>query len=164
MHQTNLELSDVQIKAANRLLLRADAFCLNDTSCPFHSQGKGSVVNVYLVLAFTPLSMLTSQILQAFNTVLTRALSGTYPGTSADDIRVVMSLAYLSLTPNFPVLNQALAMALNGDLTPFTYDTPTFTQNYASVLPIACLDAREPFSTSANQLLCSTFLTTTVRT
>lgn len=34
------------MQAVNRLLLRADAFCIFDDTCPFHSQGKGSVVKV----------------------------------------------------------------------------------------------------------------------
>jgi hypothetical protein len=35
-----------QAAAANRLLLRADAFCLTDPACPFYGQGNGSVVKV----------------------------------------------------------------------------------------------------------------------
>ncbi|KAJ6477205.1 hypothetical protein DFH09DRAFT_1467846 [Mycena vulgaris] len=36
-----------QVAAANRLLLRADAFCLTDPTCPFHGQGNGSVVKAW---------------------------------------------------------------------------------------------------------------------
>lgn len=36
-----------QAKSLTRLLLRADAYCLNDTTCPFHSQGKGAVIQVF---------------------------------------------------------------------------------------------------------------------
>jgi hypothetical protein len=32
--------------AVNRGLLRADAYCQNNASCPFHSKGKGSVIKV----------------------------------------------------------------------------------------------------------------------
>jgi pimeloyl-ACP methyl ester carboxylesterase len=35
-----------QVAALNRLLLRADAYCQNDKTCPFKDQGKGSIVRV----------------------------------------------------------------------------------------------------------------------
>jgi hypothetical protein len=54
------------------------------------------------------------------------------------------TLGYFDGNPDFAALNKALNAALNGDLSALSYDVPTFTQNYASVLPIACLDTREP--------------------
>lgn len=44
--QNNTEVITSGIKASNRLLLRADAYCLYDETCPFHSQGKGAVIEV----------------------------------------------------------------------------------------------------------------------
>ena len=138
-----MELADTQIKAVNRLLLRADAFCIFDATCPFHAQGKGSVVKVrfdFRLMVF----LLSLPLLQAFSTVLDRALSGGYANTSADDIRAVMTLGYVNSNPNFAALNEALDLAVNGNASALSYSVPTFTQNYASVLPIVCLDTREP--------------------
>ncbi|KAI1617240.1 hypothetical protein EDD36DRAFT_484980 [Exophiala viscosa] len=39
--------SQYDVAAVNRALLRADAYCQNNASCPFHSQGKGSVPKIY---------------------------------------------------------------------------------------------------------------------
>ncbi|KAK5186997.1 hypothetical protein LTR44_001004 [Exophiala sp. CCFEE 6388] len=39
--------SQYDVDAANRALLRADAYCQNNASCPFHSQGKGSIPTTY---------------------------------------------------------------------------------------------------------------------
>lgn len=44
--QSDLEEVDNDIKAVNRLLLRADAFCLSNSTCPFHDQGRGAVPKV----------------------------------------------------------------------------------------------------------------------
>ena len=43
LSQPNIIQARDQIKMATRSLLRADAFCQNNASCPFHSAGKGSV-------------------------------------------------------------------------------------------------------------------------
>ena len=34
------------IAAQNGIMQRVDAYCLNDTTCPFYSQGEGSVIKV----------------------------------------------------------------------------------------------------------------------
>ena len=44
--QSILNQSLYDIVAANRALLRADAYCQNNASCPFHNQGKGSIPQV----------------------------------------------------------------------------------------------------------------------
>lgn len=46
----NFHLVDQQIIDVNRLLLRSDAFCINDPTCPFHTEGKGSVPQVQSLL------------------------------------------------------------------------------------------------------------------
>jgi hypothetical protein len=140
-------VADLQIKAANRLLLRADAFCMYDPTCPFHAEGKGSVVKVcvFASLPFIAIFILMISFLQAFSTVLDRALSGGYPNITADDIRTVVTVEFLSGNPDFAALNKVLALAVNGNATLLSYDALSFTQTYASLLPIACLDSREPF-------------------
>jgi hypothetical protein len=37
-----------QVGAVNCLVQHSDAFCLTDPSCPFHGQGNGTVIKVYL--------------------------------------------------------------------------------------------------------------------
>jgi hypothetical protein len=44
--QSNVDLISAQYAALDRSLVRSDAYCLNDTECPLHSQGKGSVLEV----------------------------------------------------------------------------------------------------------------------
>ena len=44
--QTLHDQANYEIAAANRALLRADAYCQNNASCPFHSDGRGSVPKV----------------------------------------------------------------------------------------------------------------------
>jgi hypothetical protein len=82
--------------------------------------------------------------LQAFGTVLDRALSGGYPNITADDIRAVVSEVFLSGNPDFAALNDALASAVDGNASSLSYHAPIFTQGYATLLPTACLDTREP--------------------
>ncbi|KAJ7491237.1 Alpha/Beta hydrolase protein [Mycena latifolia] len=41
------EMITHQVVAINRLLLRSDAFCMTDPTCPFYGQGKGSVVKAW---------------------------------------------------------------------------------------------------------------------
>ncbi|KAF9458282.1 hypothetical protein BDZ94DRAFT_1173972 [Collybia nuda] len=119
----NFNLVDQQIVAVNRLLLRADAFCINDAACPFHTAGKGSVP-------------------QAFNTILDRAIAGDYPNITSDDVRAMVYLAYLSSSPNFTALNGVLAAALNNDTTGLTYSAfgPIYTPGFLPVLQTICLD------------------------
>jgi hypothetical protein len=97
-------------------------------------------------LPFLPFIAILILFLQAFSTVLDRALSGGYPNITADDIRAVVSEVILSGNPDFAALNNVLALAVNGNASLLSYDPPSFAQTYASLLPIACLDTREPFS------------------
>ncbi|KAJ7167109.1 hypothetical protein C8R46DRAFT_1096069, partial [Mycena filopes] len=102
-----------QIAAANRLVLRADAFCLTDPTCPFHGQGNGSVV-------------------QAWDTLLARATAeplpalGCGPGTGCNspvtptDLRLGLTVLFRA-NPDFPLFNNALNASLNGDATLFAY-------------------------------------------
>ena len=46
--QTLFDRAQAHISSSNRALLRADAYCQNNHSCPFHSEGVGSVPKVGL--------------------------------------------------------------------------------------------------------------------
>ena len=119
----NQDLIAYQMKAANRLLERADAYCQSDTSCAFHSQGKGSV-------------------LQAYGGALDLTISGASGNVTSDDFKAMAYLAYLSSTPSFPAFNSALYLALSGDWTGFEYSAfaPEYTAAFFPVLPTICLD------------------------
>jgi hypothetical protein len=54
-----------------------------------------------------------------------------------------VTLGFFNTNPDFAALNNVLTLAVNGNSSSLFYDVPTFTQNYASVLPIACLDTRK---------------------
>ncbi|KDQ19584.1 hypothetical protein BOTBODRAFT_443473 [Botryobasidium botryosum FD-172 SS1] len=120
---SNLDLITSQIKAANRLLLRADAYCIYDPTCPFHSNGKGSVV-------------------QAFSDVLQQALAGNSSGVTVDDVRAAVNIGYLSSNPDFPAFNLALHGALNGNWSALSYANlaSSYTPNFATALQTLCLD------------------------
>ncbi|KAJ7837987.1 hypothetical protein B0H14DRAFT_2790225 [Mycena olivaceomarginata] len=45
---SNVDLISAQYAALDRSLIRSDAYCLNDTNCPLHSQGKGAILEVRL--------------------------------------------------------------------------------------------------------------------
>ncbi|KAH8813875.1 hypothetical protein DL96DRAFT_506221 [Flagelloscypha sp. PMI_526] len=44
---TDVEYITDEVRAVNRMLLRADAYCQFNSSCPLHSQGKGSVITAW---------------------------------------------------------------------------------------------------------------------
>ncbi|KAJ7684238.1 Alpha/Beta hydrolase protein [Mycena polygramma] len=122
-----------QVAAINRLLLRADAFCLVDTSCPFHGQGKGSVV-------------------KAWETVLARAIQQPIPASKCGpgkgcntpvtptDLRLGASVLLRS-NPDFPQFNQALNDSLNGDASLFAY-VPAGDIRDTVVVPLLCSDLK----------------------
>ncbi|KAJ7221372.1 Alpha/Beta hydrolase protein [Mycena pura] len=120
-----------QVAAINRLLLRADAFCMTDAACPFHSAGKGGVV-------------------KAWETVLARALQAPLPagkcgpGTgcnapvTATDLRLGASVLFRA-DPDFPLFNAALGEALGGDASKFAY-VPAGDIRETVVVPLLCSD------------------------
>jgi hypothetical protein len=55
------------IAATNRLMLRADAYCQNNSSCPFYGLGKGSVPKFHV---FTPETDILLTMTQAFKQVV----------------------------------------------------------------------------------------------
>ncbi|KAF7969924.1 hypothetical protein HWV62_25526 [Athelia sp. TMB] len=123
---SNVDQAAYQVNAVNRLLLRADAYCLNDTSCPFHAEGKGAIP-------------------KAFAAVVSQAAAGNTSSTnvSASDVRAVVTLAYLSLNPNFPGLNDVLYGALNGNWAALQWAGaygPGYMQSLLPSLTTMCLD------------------------
>ncbi|KAF7314953.1 hypothetical protein MIND_00009300 [Mycena indigotica] len=123
-----------QVAAINRLLLRADAFCMIDPSCPFHSQGKGGVVT-------------------AWQTVLSHALKSPLPApqcgpgkgcnnpVTATDLRLGASV-FFRANPDFPAFLQALDLALNkGDASKFAY-VPAADIRESVVVPLLCSDLK----------------------
>ncbi|KAJ7291996.1 hypothetical protein C8J57DRAFT_1274354 [Mycena rebaudengoi] len=122
-----------QVLASNRLLLRADAFCLTDPTCPFYGQGKGSVV-------------------AAWDTLLARAIEAPLPApgcgpggnqfcndpVTATDLRMGFTV-FMRSNSDFPAFNQALNASLNGDATGFAY-VPIFDIRETVVVPLLCSD------------------------
>ncbi|KAJ7871043.1 hypothetical protein B0H13DRAFT_2350109 [Mycena leptocephala] len=120
-----------QAAAANRLLLRADAFCLTDPTCPFHGQGNGSVV-------------------KAWHTLLARAIASPLPALSCGpgtgcnspvtptDLRLGFTLL-LSANPDFPLFNIALNVSLHGDASLFAY-VPLDDNRETVAAPLLCSD------------------------
>ncbi|KAJ6628081.1 alpha/beta-hydrolase [Mycena sp. CBHHK59/15] len=120
-----------QIAAANRLVLRADAFCLTDPTCPFHGQGNGSVV-------------------KAWDTLLGRAIAeplpalGCGPGKGCNspvtptDLRLGLTVLFRA-NPDFPLFNIALNASLHGDATLFAYQ-PLGDIRESIVSPLLCSD------------------------
>ncbi|KAF8134130.1 hypothetical protein K438DRAFT_1997841 [Mycena galopus ATCC 62051] len=118
-----------QIVAVNRLLLRSDAFCMTDPTCPFYGQGKGSV---------------------AWETLLQQAIQeplaapGCGVGTlcnapvTATDLRYAVYASFQS-NPDFPLFNFALNQSLHGNATLFGYQ-PLFDLRETVVSPLLCSD------------------------
>ncbi|KZP21579.1 alpha/beta-hydrolase [Athelia psychrophila] len=116
---SNVDLATYQMSAVNRLLLRSDAYCLNDTSCPFHAQGKGVIP-------------------AAFAEVLSQAAAGNTSNITVtpSDVRAMVTLAYLSNNPNFLALNGALYLALNGNWTGLQWADAYGTEYMTGALPV----------------------------
>ncbi|KAF7970425.1 hypothetical protein HWV62_24169 [Athelia sp. TMB] len=121
----NQAVATYQVAAANRLLLRSDAWCMNDTTCPFHTQGKGAVP-------------------KALAAVLAQAAAGNTSNLTVTpaDVGAMASLGYLNGSPKFPTLNGALAAALGGDWSGFDWSVvgPELAQGIYPLLATACLD------------------------
>ncbi|RDL37041.1 Uncharacterized protein BP5553_04474 [Venustampulla echinocandica] len=118
------------IAASNRLMLRADAYCQNDPTCPFHTQGQGSV-------------------LKAFQKVLSNAKESPYfippcvnstqcyPYVTDLDVQTVM-LGNLLGSPDFPAILTGISSALSGDGSFFVYGPPPLEAVVA--MPLLCND------------------------
>ncbi|KAJ7631585.1 hypothetical protein DFH06DRAFT_698107 [Mycena polygramma] len=120
-----------QVGAADRLVQRADAFCLTDSTCPFYGQGNGSVVKAWqTVLA------------QAVKEPLAAPSCG--PGTNciapvtARDLQQGVPVL-LRANPDFPLFNKALNASLHGDASLFAFQ-PAFDIRESVVTPLLCSD------------------------
>ncbi|KAF7359620.1 Alpha/beta-hydrolase [Mycena venus] len=123
---SNVDLISAQYAALDRSLIRSDAYCLNDTSCPLHSQGKGAI-------------------LEAFQTAVDLAGpsgSAASSNVTADDVRFFVGLRYLVGDPDFAGLNNALYAATQGNWSLLDYSTfaPVFTEAIVPIAQTYCLD------------------------
>ncbi|KAJ7118768.1 Alpha/Beta hydrolase protein [Mycena epipterygia] len=126
------EMVTDQIVAINRLLLRADAFCMTDKACPFYGQGKGSVVKAWETL-------LAQAIEEPLAAPSCGAGTGCNAPVTATDLRFGVHATFRS-NPDFPLFNFALNASLHGDASLFGYQPS--------------VDVRE---TITSALLCSDF-------
>ena len=100
-------------------------------------------------------------IAQVYESAVDLAASGKAGNQTASDIRAIVYLAYLSSSPNFPGLNQALDLAVNeGNWTALTYASYEliYTPAFFEVLPTICLDQSKSHrgwtKVERNSLLC----------
>ncbi|MCJ1401946.1 hypothetical protein MMC11_005163 [Xylographa trunciseda] len=104
--------AQTQIAALNRVLDRADAFCLNNSSCPFFGQGKGSVIAAYKkVLASAPIP--------APNCAAEGGSPNCATTVTALNIQQALATDLESEGVDFPTLFQGLVSALQGDASMF---------------------------------------------
>ncbi|KAH8822318.1 hypothetical protein DL96DRAFT_1714654 [Flagelloscypha sp. PMI_526] len=113
-----------EIKTVNRMLLRADAYCQFNSSCPFHSQGKGSV-------------------LAAWKQLLDKAKAGQLSSNiGVDDLRQTVP-AMLRSTPLYDILMEVMAAALVGnDASGLGLFPQRSTKLFLLAVPLFCPDDR----------------------
>ena len=144
------------IAAQNRIMQRADAYCLNDTTCPFYSQGKGSVIKVCRIF----LSKTTPQ-LTGFTQAFKELVAAVDPVTGFG-IRDAMS-SLLAGSPDFPYIFRAIHSALNGDFSLFSGPTQTSQEILEASVgqPLICSDngkiCRFNESITHSEIDCSRF-------
>lgn len=128
-----------QIAALNRVLYRADAFCLNNSSCPFHEQGKGAVVAAYQkVLASAPFNVSTS--------------AGTTTVTALQ-IQQAVANDLESEGVDFPTLFENLNEGLSGNATSFSLSAaiaPNLNIISAGSIVLECGDNNFQYTTFAD--------------
>lgn len=81
---------------------------------------------------------------KAWNTIVNHSIAGLY-NESLQELQAVASFAYLDANPNFPLFNEALYGAVNGNLSGFPLDgfAAEFTQGVLPSLLTFCSDWRE---------------------
>lgn len=125
MAKSLFEQAQHQIAAAHRGLLRADAYCQNNSTCPFKSSGKGAVIKVSS-FAISTWYRKTPTIEQAFQKVLAAAersplIAASCVNSTACKSTVTATgiqqgmLNSLMGNPDFPGIFEALDLALQGD-------------------------------------------------
>ncbi|RFU28898.1 hypothetical protein B7463_g7452, partial [Scytalidium lignicola] len=118
------------IAATNRLMQRADAYCLNDASCPFHGKGKGSVLKAYKQVLATA-RQTPFFIPECVNTTIC------YPYATDLDVQTLM-LGNLLAAPDFPAIFNGIYAALNGDGS-FFANGPSSLESVVA-MPLLCND------------------------
>ena len=131
--------------ATNRLMLRADACCQNNSSCPFHIQGKDSVLKVRIpskrnsallmgIQAFKQVIQIAKKTPFFFSPCVNSTVCYSY---STDfDVRTVLYGNTVVL--DFPAILDGIYAALNGDGSFFVDGPPNFDEVVA--MPILCND------------------------
>ncbi|KAJ6594910.1 hypothetical protein B0H19DRAFT_1009913 [Mycena capillaripes] len=125
------DMVTAQVAAANRLVQRADAFCLNDPTCPFRGQGNGSVVKAWQ----TVLTMAEQAPLSAFSCGPGK---GCNSPVTARDLQQGAAVLFNSI-PDFPLFNIGLNASLNGDASIFAYQ-PDVDLRDTVFSPLLCSD------------------------
>ncbi|KAK4700896.1 hypothetical protein P7C70_g5348, partial [Phenoliferia sp. Uapishka_3] len=162
----NSQLVGYGVRAANRELVRADANCQYNTSCPFHSQGKGSIIVVcYFALhyqAFQTLNMLQ----QAYNQLLTNLTAMPMQASACLNTTSCFTpvtarnfedgvYSYLFNNPDYDLLFTGLAAALEGDASYFARQELAI-EGFDSVTGLLCADvewATDSFYNTPNSYL-----------
>ncbi|CZR58678.1 uncharacterized protein PAC_08570 [Phialocephala subalpina] len=118
------------IAATNRALQRADAYCMNNSSCPFYGKGKG-----YVLEAFKQVLAIAKQapffLPDCANTTFC------YPYVTDLDIQTIM-LLNLGGAPDFPNILDGIYAALNGNGVFFADGPPSLEDVVA--IPLLCND------------------------
>jgi len=134
----------------NRVMLHADAYCQNNASCPFHSEGKGSVVKVTRNHTLSQHTMSCFWFwIQAVKQIIDTATQTPYPIPSCVnsttcapyitdlDIRSGLEGALLG-SPDFPAISDAINSTLAGDASAFISPPPTVDSVVS--MPLLCND------------------------
>ncbi|EGN95189.1 hypothetical protein SERLA73DRAFT_162724 [Serpula lacrymans var. lacrymans S7.3] len=95
------------MKAIDRLLLRADAYCMFNTTCPLHQQGKGSIPAAFQEI----ITQATQKPLSAPSCINSTVCNSV---VTADNIRTAINFEFTS-NPDFPYVDEALYQATQGD-------------------------------------------------
>ncbi|KAI0376119.1 hypothetical protein F5Y04DRAFT_293194 [Hypomontagnella monticulosa] len=109
--------AQAHVSSINRALLRADAYCQNEPSCPFRNEGVGSVPKAVHSI-FTTLPCSEDVPLQQLQQAVLSAFSG---------------------LPNFPLLLRGLDNALNGNCTTLLGDNILTVEGIVAI-PLECGD------------------------
>lgn len=133
-------------------MLRADAYCQNNSTCPFNSDGKGAIVKVSSPAILEP-DREVLMIKQAFRKLLAAAERSPLVASSCLNSTVCKSpvtttmiqqgmLNSLMGNPDFPTISEALDLALKGDSSYFAMAAGDPIPNIQVVwaVPLLCND------------------------
>ncbi|KAF4628966.1 hypothetical protein G7Y89_g9180 [Cudoniella acicularis] len=125
-----VQLVQDQIAGTNRLMQRADAYCLNNASCPFYGKGKGTVLEAYKqVLSIAKKTPFFFP--ECANTTIC------YPYARDLDVQTLM-LGNLLGFPDFPAILSGIHDALDGN-GKFFMNGPR-SLPYVVAMPLLCHD------------------------